>query len=1424
MKFSLKGRWKWGSRRPALAFGAVFAAVLMTFPNLPLPWYLPSEHIKYDTSRPEPAMPGADTDGDGLYDNIEKRVGTSPYNPDTDRDGLSDGEEYRYWMTRYDKESVMNESAKWLKEKYPRESKEQRDERYLPTGDLDGDKLTNIRDPDADGDTLLDGDEVSRGTDPANPDTDGDGIPDDKDRYNTAPGTNPPSNPNQTHPNNPDEPQSSNFTSDTLDPSGFKNASAGEDQILFWVEPAEKPRYWRMSAYETYVNSSWSITSPSRMEYHGDYLPQEVDRPAEVPEDGYRMLFNNETTGYMPNALHTTRIFEGEPQVGIMLDRLSNFYTPQSVHAYKFNTFAMPYTVDDLMTGYFSPDKVHSELTVVPDSVPLRVKALAITITTGANTPMDRVKAILDYLKTNFAFNVTPQEMVPGVDLVDNFLFSSRQGSSLEFASAFVVLCRFNGIPTRFVTGFAIGDIVEGRRAIRAGHFHCWAEVLFANLGWLQFETSTSDYIKSPSKVGADGSDPTVGDLNPQNGTLVIGAGGGGTTQNNTNATQLPVLNATFTIRFDVTPQLIVKGNIFEVKGTLVGPTELGSGANIKVFMNSSVNVVGSGRAGNDGSFLILCSADSLPVGEWKVGINASSVSRNIMYITETPPLTMKKVLLCSNTTLTIESKAAVVRGEYYHYSVHMNDTGRQPPPGDEWVDVLWDGVFKERVLVSAGNDTEEFLVTDAIGPHNMTAIYNGSFYLYPSNVTMTVWVKSGGLKMELGLFPPVPVTGNPMFVDVFLTDEVGAQLSENVTISLDKRELARNLSGAVIKCDLDPKLVGEGKHRLTVRFPGNYMYPELVKEVDVLIKGLSTLILKSASLSVGTKKELTGILRDNLDNPIVGARVNISWLDTMGAERQVNAPTFDDGTFFYTLITYLNTPPGGMLISATFPGTDRFVGSSNTTYIQLTSPSYLNATVPGNITRGDAFCVTGSLLDHLWHPIPKARVVLNLGGYLGGVGWTDDRGDFSIASEVPSVQNAGPTTIELKYAGEGYREAASKSFPVGIYARTGLNLTVPKNLEQGAKFDVVAFLTDDRESPVTRQNVTLYFGGTKYTRATDSYGRAVFKLSFPALSTKEDIKVVYKGGDYKRPSSASMMLTAAPTIVYRSLMVIAVIAVVAAAAYAIRRWGIRREPPPVVLEMLDRSWLRDRYRRTIFKVYTRLLSRMTEFGNPKRDSWTVREFELELQRKMRLDLYSMRLLTLTFEEARYSRHKLSSMDSRRAVASYRKVMESIDVPVRETKVGRIPAAVIDAGLEAEAEKVIPQPGIITEVTPPTPMPATAPGAPVRRPAAPLPQPGTAMRRQAQPPAPLFQRPARPGTAQRAPPPRRPAPPRAPARPPAQPAPARAPAARRPAQTGAGAAPRRPAAATQQQLPRNASAQRPSSGQARPPARRRAVK
>lgn len=91
------------------------------------------------TPKPKVTAKDKDTDGDGLTDAEEAKLGTDPKSKDTDQDGINDGDEVKMGL--------------------------------------------NPLNLDTDGDLLYDGGELVYGTDPHNPDTDGDGLTDGQEVY-----------------------------------------------------------------------------------------------------------------------------------------------------------------------------------------------------------------------------------------------------------------------------------------------------------------------------------------------------------------------------------------------------------------------------------------------------------------------------------------------------------------------------------------------------------------------------------------------------------------------------------------------------------------------------------------------------------------------------------------------------------------------------------------------------------------------------------------------------------------------------------------------------------------------------------------------------------------------------------------------------------------------------------------------------------------------------------------------------------------------------------------------------------------------------------------------------------------------------------------------------------------------------------------
>jgi hypothetical protein len=78
--------------------------------------------------------------------------------------------------------------------------------------------------------------------------------------------------------------------------------------------------------------------------------------------------------------------------------------------------------------------------------------------------------------------------------MADYFLFDLQRGYCDYYATAFVVLARLSGLPTRFATGFAAGqwDAVNGVWVIREADAHSWPEVYFPQVGWVAFEPTAA--------------------------------------------------------------------------------------------------------------------------------------------------------------------------------------------------------------------------------------------------------------------------------------------------------------------------------------------------------------------------------------------------------------------------------------------------------------------------------------------------------------------------------------------------------------------------------------------------------------------------------------------------------------------------------------------------------------------------------------------------------------------------------------------------------------------------------------------------------------------------------------------------------------------------------------------------------------------
>jgi transglutaminase-like putative cysteine protease len=109
---------------------------------------------------------------------------------------------------------------------------------------------------------------------------------------------------------------------------------------------------------------------------------------------------------------------------------------------------------------------------------------LAVNVTQGKTTPLDKARAIYDYVFTTMRYDKTGTGWGRGDAL---YACDAKKGNCTDFHSLFIAMARSQGIPARFEIGFPLP--ADEHSAGIAG-YHCWAEFFEPEHGWIPVDIS----------------------------------------------------------------------------------------------------------------------------------------------------------------------------------------------------------------------------------------------------------------------------------------------------------------------------------------------------------------------------------------------------------------------------------------------------------------------------------------------------------------------------------------------------------------------------------------------------------------------------------------------------------------------------------------------------------------------------------------------------------------------------------------------------------------------------------------------------------------------------------------------------------------------------------------------------------------------
>ena len=283
------------------------------------------------------------------------------------------------------------------------------------------------------------------------------------------------------------------------------------NRALFRVSPVDyESIYLRTEVFHVFTGSSWQVSSTIQAAAPAEatlttsvpggpmYL-RSADRPAgpaeppgSPPSRRTEVVVLADYYSAIPHTLDTRAVSVS------MRDRLSLDRPGESL-GYLLRE---PLLYNDRITLYRETSDpaarpASSVYLEVPEPMAEAITALAEQLR-GA-TPAESVVNVLRYLRDEFEYTLEPPQPRDRSRVVETFLEEHRRGYCVHFATAFTMLSRLQGIPTRYVTGFLVQpppfdeympmfDEVEQylpQDALVSGYSaHAWAEVWLPETGW----------------------------------------------------------------------------------------------------------------------------------------------------------------------------------------------------------------------------------------------------------------------------------------------------------------------------------------------------------------------------------------------------------------------------------------------------------------------------------------------------------------------------------------------------------------------------------------------------------------------------------------------------------------------------------------------------------------------------------------------------------------------------------------------------------------------------------------------------------------------------------------------------------------------------------------------------------------------------
>jgi transglutaminase-like putative cysteine protease len=845
-------------------------------------------------------------------------------------------------------------------------------------------------------------------------------------------------------------------------------------ELLFLVRGVTNTSYLRNLVGETYQDGSWLPAQNAPMlEYAGGQIAHSVTDYASAYETSFEIQPFTVFGGFIP----TTK----DPS-WISLNSSLQYYGDQQVFfsEYEFQcSYNLSYTsyrfdLKKLEDAQTVPDSKYLE---VPSELLQKLQPLALNITQNLTSPFDQAKAIEDYLRQNYSYDLNYTLAPANVDPVEWFLFNSKRGVCTHFNSAFVLLARSIGIPSRLCGGFLI-NAASDYQTVKPNQRHAYAEVLFKNLGWITFDATA----------------PAQGGIGQE---------------------MRPYVKIAYP-----TQRSYVSGQRITIAGQASG-----------FYKDAKLSISNGGFSLTYwGSDFVYDNSSLIEDGTYTVAVSAADASGNtasdaVMFTVDNTQPKVKIDYPANGTSLSDSS--ILVNGSIEE----LNKGDLEPFINDSHAPftlVFWDsssGTFSfANVSDITGDVSLKVSFRDMAGNVGSASVTFKVEPKAPTRIpTLTNITRCGNIGIK----------GSNFTVEGQVLDLNGTGVGNlNVLVYLTK---SKNETGRLcgegntaegyfnITCYV-PKEVEVGSYQVVAHAVGNGQYEDSWSDPDIKIMAETNLSINLPSKVIQGRAFMgNGTLKERLTGqPVANQTVFYTVDEELGRfEENLSTVTDNRGFFTWSFTLWL---PGNYTVLTVFNGSEGYINSSFSGITRVPEVT-ISPTTPETLIRSENATLTGRVHAEDLN-LTSEDLLISLNGSQIATANTDSQGLFNAFYQVPYFQTLGDATLTYQL-----RQPPNTAYVqnISILARTSLTCNASQISKREDTFNFTVTLKDDHQQPMGNIPVRLVctfnnHNSTSYESVTDSNGKAEYTGIVLPPDTAESMtyNASYPGSTFYMPSSYS--------------------------------------------------------------------------------------------------------------------------------------------------------------------------------------------------------------------------------------------------------------------------------------------------------------